>query len=226
MNLIALTFSVVIFEKWCDSFFSRSGRWAIYLTNRFEVPQKYVFISRSAAIFQGLGFLCIGVSGSYAGVFAGLSILQIWKLDILLTVSTLLGLLICSAGQPLRMAIRSLLRSLIEKKDITGLFSACTVLDLIAGVAINWLITLSFKEGVLCGGIWTGLPFFCATTLLTAIAFVVFLVRIPFPENHIGSGSSTAGVESSAESMVVPDTPPEALKSHASSVIQPNSSSS
>jgi hypothetical protein len=100
------------------------------------------------------------------------------------------------------MAIKALLRSLIHKKDITGLFSAFTVLDLTTGVAINWLITLTFKKGSELGGIWTGSPFFCAAILLMTVVLMVFLVKSQLPENHLSSDTSITSVESSASSIV------------------------
>jgi hypothetical protein len=80
MNLVALTITVVVFEKLGASHLGSFGRWATSLTDRFPVSKKYLLISRGTAIFQALGFLCIGFSRAYGGAFAGAFIFHALKL--------------------------------------------------------------------------------------------------------------------------------------------------
>jgi hypothetical protein len=80
MNLVALTITVVVFEKLGASHLGCFGRWAISLTDRFPVSKKYLLMSRGTAIFQAVGFLCIGFSKAYGGVFVGVFIFHVLKL--------------------------------------------------------------------------------------------------------------------------------------------------
>jgi hypothetical protein len=77
------------------------------------------------------------------------------------------------------MSIRAILSAMTEgKKDnITDLFTAITLMDIIGGPMINLLLASSLKEGLRFGGAYLGLPLFAATVLLSMISLATVFVR-------------------------------------------------
>jgi len=120
-----------------------------------ETPAVLYSRSWKSALLQVLGFVLIGFSSSS------------W--------SIIISLGVCACGQLLRVSLRALLISLVnrDKDNVTELFTAITTLDIIGGPAINYILAYSFARGLELGGYYIGFPFFIAALLLGVVAILV-----------------------------------------------------
>jgi hypothetical protein len=62
--------------------------------------------------------------------------------------------------------------------NITGLFTIIYYMDLAGGASINFILAVSFTEGLKRGGRWIGLPFFCAALVWSVVAFITLCVKV------------------------------------------------
>ena len=95
---------------------------------------------------------------------------------------------------------------------ITGLFTVITLVDMVSGTVVNFLLTLLFNQSLNLEGIGVGLPFFLAAFLLLVVAGVVFSVNATPLQTLESSGSSTLHENSPTTPIVRPGTPLETPK--------------
>src|SRR5882757_3620642 len=89
------------------------------------------------------------------------------------------GLIFCAFGQPFRIATRCALLYMTHspgEDTITRLFSVITLVDMVSGTGVNFLLTWVFTQSLKLEGIGVGLPFFLAALLLALVATVVAVV--------------------------------------------------
>ena len=86
--------------------------------------------------------------------------------------------------------------------NVTGLFSAIGLMDVIAAPTLNYLLAVTFKEGLRFGGVWVGLPFFSAAMLFAIVTAVVFSVDDTPIKTAVASGSSGPDIERSVVPVV------------------------
>jgi hypothetical protein len=91
--------------------------------------------------------------------------------------------------------------------NVTGLFSAITLMDIIAGPSLNYVLAFTFKQGLKLGGVCIGLPFFSAAMLFAIVTAIVFSV------------SHTPIVKEVTPGIIIPD-----AESPVAPVIQPQES--
>jgi hypothetical protein len=101
--------------------------------------------------------------------------------------------------------------------NITGLFTIIYYMDLAGGASINFILAVSFTEGLKRGGRWIGLPFFCAALVWSVVAFITLCVKV-MPLNIVQRpSSSTSQLGSSASSELLLGVSAERPEEHSQS---------
>jgi hypothetical protein len=65
-----------------------------------------------------------------------------------------------------------------NKDNTRDLYFILYYMDLIGGAFVNFALAVTFSVGLRWGGIWVGLPLFCAAFMWLAVTAIVFLVKI------------------------------------------------
>jgi MFS-type transporter involved in bile tolerance (Atg22 family) len=144
----------------------------------FKVLERYkiinntrdLYLARASILFYVLG--CLLVSVPNIGI-------------------VIVGLITFSFGAGFESLCRSLITSLVDQDHTGRLYAVISVVDTLGAFMAPLLMAGLFNLGLRDGG-WLGLPFFGAACVMSAIAVVVWAVRLPQQKEDDSAGLLSA----------------------------------
>jgi hypothetical protein len=90
----------------------------------------------------------------------------------------IVGLGIFALGSGYNFLVRSLLASVVENDHIGMLYTMISIFETIGVLVAGPLLAMSFRTGMVWGGVWLGLPYFAAGFLFVVAATAVHSISL------------------------------------------------
>lgn len=148
-----------------------------FLKKRYNSPERSnLILARGSIVFLVAGCLLMALSYSSGLVFLGE---LLFPPQFLILTYFRPAIFISTCGGGYMPALRSFMTSLVPRDDTALLFALVGVFDSIGSLAGAPLLSLSFSAGIKMGGIWIGLPFFCAAAIYGLSGISIWMLRPP-----------------------------------------------